>query len=215
MAAPQTEVSPSWQNYLELTDAKAFMQWPSTTSTQDAQLQNTIDSACWWAQDFLSRPIAPTTFFRRFNGYSGWGGAFIDLPYSPVLGVPTVTEYWGASGPHVLTLQTPESQGGSDMFTLDSLRGIITRSFLGLNARPFFPGLQNVEVTWQAGYNPIPPPWRRATLKLIKHWWDCDHQAIAPVFQRAEQDHPMPEYTPLVPNDIQQAFQSALQVGLA
>ena len=216
MAAPQTETSPVWQSYLDLAnDVKPFMQWAAGSSTQDQQLQNTIDAACWWAQDFLGRPIAPTTFFRRFNGYTGWGGCYIDLPYSPVLGVPIVTEYWGASGPHTLTLQTPESQGGSDMFTLDSLRGVLTRSFLGLQLRPTFPGLANIEVTWQAGYNPIPPPWRRATLKLVKHWWDCDHQAITTVFQRQEGEPFRPEYMPLVPNDIEQAFATAVQVGIA
>ena len=97
-------------------------------------------------QDYLGKPIAPTTFFRRYDGWSGYSGAYIELGFSPILEVPTVIEWWGSNGPQVLSLQTPESQqAGAQCYQLDALRGRITRTFAGLVARPFFPGLSNIE----------------------------------------------------------------------
>ena len=121
----------------------------------------------------------------------------------------------GVVGGHTLTLQTPEAQGGSDMFSLDAIEGIITRSYLGLLARPTFPGLKNIEVTWWAGYNPVPPALRRATLRLIKHWWARDFQSQVGGFKRSEDGGEEREYFPLVPNDIMQIFSQYIQVGLA
>lgn len=220
MTAPQVEITPDWQSYLDMTqDVKPFMGWPSGTSPQDSLLQDTIDAACWWAQDFLGRPIAPTQFFRRFNGYSGWGGSMIDLPYYPVIVDAShpivVTETRGTSGQFPLTLQSPEAQGGSDMYSLDAIRGIITRSFQGLIPRPTWPGLKNIEVTWWAGFNPVPPVWKRATLRLVKHWWTHDQQRVLAGFPRTDGGHPEPEFVPFVPNDIMQAFVTARQVGIA
>lgn len=218
MAVPQIESTPDWLSYIDLSnDVKPYLMIPSTDVTRDAVLQDIIDAACWWAQDYLSRPIAPTTFFRRFNGYSGFGGSMIMLPYAPVLAVPTVTETWGNSGQHVLTLQTPESQGGSDMFTLDAINGIITRSYLGLLARPFFPGLKNVEVTWTAGYNPIPRHWILATKELVKYWWENTQTASRTFQPHNEYDNVNDRYAlwPAVPDRISLMFQSALSVGLA
>jgi hypothetical protein len=182
MTAPVNDSTVAWENFIDVAnDVKRWLQIPSTDTTRDNDLQDLTDAACWWIQDQLGQPVAPTRFFRRFNGYSGWGGSIIELPYYPVLADPpwsiTVVEYWGASGPHTLTQQTPESQGNSDMFTLDPLKGHIIRSYLGLLARPTFPGLKNIEVTWTAGRNPIPPPLKLAAREYVKYWWDNTQQA--------------------------------------
>lgn len=220
MAAPQNDSQPVWQTYVDLNnDAKPFLQWTAGASPQDQLLQNTIDAACWWVQDFYGKPIAPTQFFHRFNGYTGFGGTMIDLPYYPVLADPpysiSVTEYWGVSGPRVLTQQTPENQNSEYMFTLDNRYGILYRSYSGLLQQPFFPGLKNVEVTWWAGYTPIPPHWRLGTLRLIKHWWDHDMQAQLGGFRPGEAGSIPHEFFPLVTDDIQMMFASASQVGIA
>ena len=100
---PAVETTPTWNTYLDITnDVKPFLQWPNSTTSQDQLLQNTVDDACAWVQEFISRPVAPTMFQRRFNGYSNWGGSTIVLPYSPVIvdtSHPiTITEWWGLSG---------------------------------------------------------------------------------------------------------------------
>lgn len=285
----QIEITPNWQNYLDLeNDILPYLQIPTGTlsDAKTQQLQDVLDAACWWAQDYLGLPIAPTTFFRRFDGYEGFGGSTVVLPYAPVLEVPTVVEYWGASGSrtdtscsisanspvvgdpatigtdvgsyvsglgipngaiietvnpgvnftlnveanitltpatlvvasgHVLALQTPQNQGNSDMFTLDAINGIIIRSYLGLLQRPTFPGLKNIEVTWTAGYNPVPRHWIMATKELVKYWWDNTQQASRTFVPRgvdydAPGQHPL---WPAVPDRVSLMFQTAKRIGFA
>lgn len=219
MTTPTNDTIPVWQPFVDLAnDVKPFLRWDNTASPDDILLQNTIDAACWWAQDFLGRPIMPTEFFRRFNGYSGFDGSTLDLPYYPVLAdAPyglTVVEWWGASGGHTLSQQTPENQGNAEMFTLDPIEGLITRSFLGLLSRPSFPGLKNIEVTWWAGYSPVPMHYRLGILRLIKHWWVHDEQRVLQGFARTEQHSVPHEYFPLIPDDILSVFAPAQQVGV-
>ena len=197
MPVTQIETTPVWQNYLDLNnDVKPYLQIPVGSVASDTLLQGIIDMSCTFVQNYLGRPIAPTEFFRRFSGYwgTGNGGAYISLPYYPVLSVASVVEYWGSSGPHTLAEQTPASQGTQDVYSMDYLRGYVIRAFMGLVARPFFPGLRNIEVTWTAGYNPVPPDIKFATLKLIRHVWQSDQQASRtfpqPVGARTEDEAP-------------------------
>jgi hypothetical protein len=178
-ASGQLEVTPPWSSYLDLeNDVKPWLQDNTINeAAQNAKLEMVIDDVCVWIQSYLGRPIAPTTFTRRFSGWSGWNGAVIALPYYPVLATPKVVEWWGTSGPHELIEQTPEVQGGGEMFQLVPLTGQIVRSFQGLVQRPFFPGLRNIEVQWEAGYNPVPPDIKMATLRQIAHEWRKEQQA--------------------------------------
>lgn len=178
MSFTQIEVTPQWANYLDLdNDVKPYLQIPAASTASDVLLQGILEMSCTWVQNYLGRAVAPTQFFRRFSGWVGIQGAYIMLPYYPVLQMISVIEYWGQSGAHTLTEQTPANQGGSDMYTMDYLRGVVIRSFRGLVARPWFPGLRNVEITWIAGYNPVPADIRFATLQLIAHWWRQTQQA--------------------------------------
>lgn len=177
------QVTPQWQNYVDLTnDVKPFLQFPVGSNPADAQLQMFIDMACTWVQTYLGRPVAPTTIFRRFSGWSGLNGAFITLPYYPVLQIVSLVEWWGLNGEHSLVYQTPANQGGpgQEMYQVDWINGILVRTYQGLIQRPFFPGTGNVECEWMAGYNPVPADLKFATLKLIKHAWNCEQQASRP-----------------------------------
>ena len=78
---------------------------------------------------------------------------------------------------HVLQEQTPANQGTQDMYALEPLQGRITRAFLGLVPRPFFPGLRNIDVTWWAGYNPVPADIKVATLEYANWWWRNTQEA--------------------------------------
>ncbi len=212
------EQTPVWKNYLDLAnDVKPWMQIPPTDTTRDVEIQELIDAACWWVQDHLARPIAPYTFARRFTGWTNFNGAYIMLPYFPVLQVVSVTEWWGANGPNPLTQQIPENQAGSaQTYQLDALGGKLIRSFMGLQPRPWFPGLSNVEVEWVAGYNPVPPTIRLATRELIKYWWVNT--------QQASRSQPMPrgEYGmdnpsglwPGIPNKVAEWLQPFYQQGI-
>ena len=171
MTANTNSSSLIWSNYLDLeSDIKPWLQIPVTAPAKfDYQLQLLTDMTCQWVQSKLGRPIAPTQFNRYFDGNSGWNGAFIELPYSPVLEIVSVIEYWGTSGPHVLQECTPTAQ--IDGWQCEYLRGTLRRVFQGLVERPWFPGSRNIQVEWIAGYNPVPSDIKVATLEMIAHWW--------------------------------------------
>ena len=154
---------------------------------------------------------------RRFNGYTGWNGAYIELPYYPILEITSVTEYWGVSGPHVLVEQTPTSQSSQDSFQCDYLHGILIRTFPGLVQRPWFPGSRNIEVTWTAGYNPIPADIRLASLEYIKFWWVNTQQQSGnrPGNLAGEYDASGPPgLYGGVPHILEDVFDSYIQVGM-
>ena len=178
MASNVNASSLQWSNYVDLaTDVKPWLQVPSSDTTQDLQLQLIVDMACQWVQSFIGRPVAPTQFDRRYNGWTGWTGAYIELPFYPVIEIVSVTEWWGSSGPHTLSEQTPTNQ--VDGWTCDYPTGLLTRVFPGLVQKPWFPGARNVEVVWVAGYNPVPADLKVATLELINHWFRNTRQVSA------------------------------------
>jgi hypothetical protein len=207
---------PAWQTFVDVEeDVKPWLQWGDVPDAEDEmKLKMVTDSVCWWLQDYLGRPLAPTLFARRF---SVWSGNTLMLPYYPIIGKPErVAEFWGVNGEHVLEEQTPENQGSNEMYTLDPLRGYIVRSFQGLVPRPYFPGLRNIEVVWTAGLDPLPPPVREAALKQIAHEWRKEQQASrsqAPVVRGGEEEHEMGLLPGMLP-DVQARLDSLTQVGL-
>lgn len=220
-AVTADEVGAAWQSYIDLNgDLKPYLQIPVATTSYDTTLQLMIDSECQWVQNFVGRPIAPTSFFRRFSGWTGLNGAYLNLPYYPILSVESVVETWGLNGQHTLVYQTPSSQGGpgQQMFQVDWLRGTLIRSYQGLIARPWFPGLRNVEVTWTAGYNPLPADIKRATMLMIKERWNQEQQASRGNARPAGsgyQDMPQQEGLGFsVRGEVQRMLEPYLQVGI-
>ena len=145
-------------------------------------------------------------------------GAYVQLPYYPVLSVQSVVEFWGSSGPHTLTEQTPASQGGQDCYQMDYLRGTVIRTFTGLVQRPWFPGSRNIEITWTAGYNPVPMQVKIATMELVKYWW-VNTQQVSRSVQIRGGEYDAPEQSsmalwPAVPNRITAMLEVYEQVGI-
>ncbi len=174
--------SPVWQDYLTVSgDVLPWLQMTAADVPSSGPLAQNLQlltsMACDWVQETLGRPIAPQQFDRRFDGWSGWNGAYQELPYYPVLEITSVIEYWGVSGPHVLLESTPAVQ--IDGWQCEWLTGRLTRVFPGNVQKPWFPGSRNIEVVWTAGYNPVPPRYRVGTLELIAHWWRNTQQQSA------------------------------------
>jgi|ERR1035437_2967146 hypothetical protein len=209
-----------WKNYIDLyEDVLPWLQiqtsGPSAASASDIQkLQLLTDMTCQWAQRKISNPIAPTGFYRRFNGWSGWNGAYVMLPYWPVLFVVSVVEWWGLGGPHQLSEQTP--QHDIDGFQCDYARGKLIRVFPGLVQRPWFPGSRSIEVQWVGGWNPVPADWKVATLEMIAHWWHNSQQTQRNNM-RAGSDGAEQVAAGLwsgVPLRISELLDSAVQIGI-
>lgn len=216
------ETTPIWQSYLDVQrDVKPWLQLPVGQRKYDKALTDITGMACEWVQNYLGRPVAPTQFFRRFDGWTGWQGVYLELPYYPVIGPLTVTEYWGTSGPHTLSEQTPTQQsnnnGGDagDVYQVDRLKGRLTRAFPGLLARPWFPGYGNIEVTWVAGYNPLPKDIRQATLELANYWYRNTQEAERVASPQMEYEEAGPSNLwAAVPNRVTALLEAYTQVGI-
>lgn len=171
---PQKEVVPEFEAFLDLTDdVLPWLQLSTEPEPQrDMKLELVMNGICRRTQNYLGRPIAPITYFKRF---SAWPGSTILLPYYPITEVIRVVEYRGQSGPFELKEQTPEHQY-TEAFQVEPLTGSIIRVFQGLIQRPWFPGSKNIEITWKAGFNPIPDDIKLAALEYIKKWWDSTQQ---------------------------------------
>jgi hypothetical protein len=179
MTTPNLEVTPQFASYLDVTnDVIPWLQLQS--SPEDAQLKKlelTTSAICGRVQRYLGKPLAEIEFFQRLSGWPGFNGAVLALPYYPITQVIKIVEYRGTAGPFELVEQTPEeNQGASETFQVEPLSGMLIRTFQGNLQRPWFPGSKNIEVTWKAGYNPLPDDIVMATLEYIKKWWDSTQQ---------------------------------------
>lgn len=218
MSLLENAASGIWQNYIDLdNDIKPYLQMPPTDTARDATLQLVTDFVCQYSQQILGQPIAPTAFDRRFDGWSGWNGAYIMLPYYPVLEVTLVNEYWGVSGPHLLEEQTPTNQ--VDGFQIEYRTGRLIRVFPGLVQKPWFPGSRNIEVQWTAGHNPIPATFKLAALELVAWWWRNTQQAMRsagpqPIGMDYDSGDPSNGLWAGLPHRIEGVFQVYQQVGL-
>lgn len=172
-----------WKDYLDVTvDVLPWLQMSpadvgSPMSYLATNLAGITSMVCTRVQQELGQPIAPTQFTRRFDGWSSWQGAYIELPYYPVISIDTVTEYQGSSGAIVLQESTPPAQ--TDGFQIDPLVGRLTRVFPGNVQKPWYPGSRNVEVTWTAGFANTPPDLKIASLEWVAAWWRNKQQGSA------------------------------------
>jgi hypothetical protein len=222
-----TTATPQWGSIIDRdADFKPYAQFPVDKTDQDVVLDLIVDGTNEWMQTYLDRPIAPTQFEERFNGWSGWGGAYVMLPYVPILEIVTVNEYWGLSGAHTLVEQTPTYQYGigyssnnlpGGTYQINPRTGMLTRTFPGLVQKPFFPGSRNIEVTWIAGYDPIPAQLKLAALEMANHWYrNTQEQAEqAPPFGGQAGEGPVSSsFWPGVPANVVEMLQPFIQQGI-
>ncbi len=161
-----------WATYIDLDEAQQYLKLHEALSAgREALLQRFIDSACTQAQNRANRPLGPNTFRER---HDGWSGEYIMLRWSPFLGLVKATEWQSTGGPINLPECTPETN--VEGIQIDYATSRVMRTF-GYNwPKPFFPGSRNIEITYQAGFNPIPPDIWEATMELIMWKWRNSQQ---------------------------------------
>jgi hypothetical protein len=103
---------------------------------------------------------------------------------------------------------TPENP--IDGVQVDYDTGQIMRTFAGGSwPKPFFPGSRNIEVTYVAGYDPVPSNVWMATVNLVAFWWRHWYQASRTFTKDAgPKTQGGDGLWPGVPNEIAQIFES-------
>lgn len=167
--------SQEFGNYLDLDDVKNYLNVPASDTSKDYQLRLIVDSCCGAIQRYIGGPIQPQSFTWVFDGWSTVNGSYVMLPYYPVLEVTSVIEWQGVAGPFTLPLST-FGTGSVDGYQIVPETGRINRVFPGNVQKPFWPGSRNVEVTWVAGYNPLPPEIVAKTLTWVRILWHEEQQ---------------------------------------
>ena len=164
----------TWADYLDITEVAEWLQFPSApTGSQEMMLSRVISMACTWTQNYCNRPIAPTQFQER---HMGWSGDTIMLRYFPFIQLVSATEWQSSGGPVQLLESTPENP--IDGIQINYATSQVKRTFAGYSwNKPFFPGSRNIEFTYIAGFNPLPPDIWIASVEMVAHWWRNTQQA--------------------------------------
>lgn len=196
-------------SYLDFEETWNYIQFNEPPQgTKATLLKRYIDAACAEAQgaNGANRPLTPTQFQER---HDGWSGEYILLRHCPVLQLVLCREWQSTGGFVTLPESTPESP--TEGVQVDYATGRIMRTFQGYSwPRPFFPGSRNVEVTYVAGFNPVPPDIWMATMELVAYWWRNTQEAArtSPLRTNEYDNAQQGGLWAGVPNRIARVFQS-------
>lgn len=138
---------------IPLDEAKAFLTISTTTS--DDLLANFIDAVGAAVESYTGQTFRRQTFTEVYNA----DGDCIPLRHFPVISVTSMT-VWGATVP-------------SSGYILQPEQGLVYRSYgSAYLPGPYFPGVQQVTVTYVAGFTNIPDDVVHASKVLLKHLWE-------------------------------------------
>ena len=120
-----------------------------TTTTDDAVLARLISAASGFIQTWLNRTIGLNAYSEVRNGPGGTRLVFANPPVTAVSGVT------------VDGVAIPAATGSDDAGYLFDSR------ILYLRGHRFGPGVQNVSISYTAGYAVVPPEIEQAAIELV------------------------------------------------
>jgi hypothetical protein len=209
---------------------KPWLRFLKIDTSFDEILTIITAGCCTEVQRFIGAPIAPMVYgpddgLGKFDGAASMNSGYIMLPRTPVLEVVSVIEYQG-NNPVQLTeivnpgqANVPNNPYPADGYQVSYRTGRLTRVLGGIWNRPFYPGSNNIWVTWVAGYNPIPADILMCTLNWIGHIFKNGFEASA-----ARPPAPGEEFGAEsasrglwlgIPNDVKAVLQTYLAPGVA
>lgn len=231
MSAPTPLGTQTYTTYLDLTEqVLPWLQYGAVVvpTTQKQSLQLIIDSVCTRAQRFIGGPIAPTLYgpqtgIGMFDGSGGLNAGYIMLPRYPVVSITELVEYRGGTGVQLYevkptgtgTTRNTGTQPGTG-FQCNYRTGRLTRVLGGIWNRPWYPGSNNVWVTWTAGYNPIPADIIEASLEWVQHIYSNTQQARGGLVRGNELAEPatLPGLWVGMPNRVADVLKTYVHVGV-
>ena len=169
----QFYVTASGSRIISLADAKRHLSIKSETT--DNQILDFIDAAQGIIED-LCGPFVPVTKTELYSGH----GPVIALRTWPALSVTSVVETW-VTTPYTLHQIANLGDSGSTGydFLFNRSANTITRRVNSMEGC-FYPGLDNIKITYVAGRaEPFPPVIRLATMELTGHLWKNSQQSQA------------------------------------
>jgi hypothetical protein len=167
-------------SFITPNDLMDWLQIPmgSITSPQVVvNMQRVCDYACAWVQRYCNRPLCPTTYAER---HDGWSGSDIMLKRVPFLDLVLCTEYQSAGGLLTLVEATPTSNNNdANVIQIDRSTSMIRRAFSGYSwPRTFFPGSRSVSIVYTAGFDPVPPDVWMGTMMMASYTWAQSQQSL-------------------------------------
>jgi hypothetical protein len=154
-----------------LSEVKAYLQIPnpSQPASTDVIMQGYIDAATEYVENYVG-PVTETDYVERHDGYT----SEIVLLHRPILRINSLVEVVALV---VDNLEESVTRNPIDGYQVNYRSGKIKRVFSGGYPRIFWPGSRNIEVSYTAGYEPVPAQVRLATLELVTHYWRNGQEA--------------------------------------
>lgn len=152
------EVRAATEALIPLADAKARLS--INTDTSDDLLRTYIDAVGAAVESYTGRTFRRQTFTEVYDG----GYPAISLLHLPVISVSSVSE----SG---------TALGVTD-YTINGLRGVLWRGASSYYPGRFAPGIQNISVTYVAGYVDIPDDVMHAAKQMLSHLWETQRGSM-------------------------------------
>lgn len=153
-----------------LDQAKAALDIPTGSVTDDGEIQQWISAATPIIEGIVG-PVAARSVTESHDG----GGQTIVLRQLPASAVASVTEYVGVI-PYALTVITTPDQATAYSCSFDPQAGTLTRRY-GIGSSLFADGVDNVWVTYTAGYETVPPNVVEAAIELVRHNFEATQVA--------------------------------------
>lgn len=212
-----------YANFLDVyTMVKPWLNIAQGDTSMDFILATLANGISVNVQSFIGAPIAPKTYgpddgLGKFSGGDGLGASYIMLPRTPVLKVLNVTEYWNQTPVELTEITQPGTTGIQDGYQVNYRTGKLTRILGGIWPRPWMPGVQNVWVTWIAGYNPIPGDILEACLEWITDKFHAQFQSnVARPLSAQEMNQDTEGGTPYkgLPYYVEQVLQHYVQPSI-
>lgn len=167
-----TVMDPAIVPIVSLASVKAWLNLPDTSSVNDEKVRETLATATELAEDYCNRSLRRKTQVLRFSG--SYANTYLILNDPPILSITSVTE----SG-NPLTI-------GSD-YVCDPVAGILYRGiYPGLV--PWYPGVDNIVVTFISGYANPPLAARQAVMDITRWLWQTTQQGPRPGFGQNAQE---------------------------
>lgn len=162
-----------------LDEFKAHINWKSTSTTTEAELQDFLNAATP-VVEHITGPVLPRQVTELHSG----GTAFLVLRERPVMDVIGITEYAGSVA-RVLTFAASPAAATANSYTLDLPTATVVRRAAGGSSITFPDGDLNVTVVYDAGYASVPYNVKKAALEQAGHMFRQTQLGGRPSLQAA------------------------------